>query len=382
MARKGENIYKRKDGRWEGRYEKGRKEDSKIYYGYVYGKSHKEVKERMRQILFELKQNKHIEKEKKLKQEKINFNYLIEEWLKERKAFLKESTMVRYQNLLKLYLIPAFGAYAIEDLTYAKITKFSEELLYNGGCEGKGLSPKTVSDILSLLHCIFQYANSKGFFVPTINVNLSVKQTKKQIQVFSVEEQNKLCKYLKGHGEYTDIGILLCLFTGLRIGELCALTWQDISMEEKTIFVHQTMQRLQISEDDGKKTMVLITAPKSSCSIRQIPIPDEIFEILKKYRTVSKAFFLTGVSTKYIEPRTLQYYFKRVLKICQIEDKNFHTLRHTFATRCVEVGFDIKSLSEILGHANVNITLNRYVHPSMKLKRENMSKLSELFAVK
>ena len=156
-------------------------------------------------------------------------------------------------------------------------------------------------------------------------------------------------------------------------------------MEEKTIFVHQTMQRLQINGKDsenGKKTRVLISTPKSSCSIRKIPIPNEIFEMLKKVRTVPEAFLLTGVSSKYIEPRTLQYYFKNVLKECGIEDANFHVLRHTFATRCIEVGFDIKSLSEILGHANVNITLNCYVHPSMELKRENMSKLSELFTVK
>lgn len=302
--------------------------------------------------------------------------------MKEKSIFLKESTIVRYQNLLKLYLIPEFGKCALEDLTYIRINGFSEKLLHNGGCDGKGLSPKMVSDILSLLHCIFRYAGSKGFFIPAADINLPIKQNKKQIRVFSLEEQNKLCKYLKENGEYADIGILLCLFTGLRIGELCALTWQDISMEEKTVFVHQTMQRLQIDGNNEKKTAVLISTPKSPCSVRQIPIPNEIFEVLDKYRTLPNAFLLTGVSSKYIEPRTMQYYFKKILKKCKIEDASFHTLRHTFATRCVEVGFDIKSLSEILGHANVNITLDRYVHPSMKLKRENMGKLSELFTVK
>lgn len=383
MPRKGENIYKRKDGRWEGRYIKGRRGTTKAYYGYIYGKSYKEVKMKMNDAIYLLGQNNKIEE--KQNENNINFDSIAKEWIFEKKTALKESTVIKYQNLLKLYLIPEFGECNLEEITCIKINEFSTKLLHNGGTKGIGLSAKTVSDILSLLHSIFQYASMKGIFVPTFTMVTSIKQCKKQIHAFSIEEQRKLCRYLKKDNKYINLGILLCLFTGLRIGELCALTWNDISMEEKTIFVHQTMQRLQINEEDnknGKKTKVLISTPKSSCSIRKIPIPNEIFEMLKKVRTVPEAFLLTGVSSKYIEPRTLQYYFKNVLKECGIEDANFHVLRHTFATRCIEVGFDIKSLSEILGHANVNITLNCYVHPSMELKRENMSKLSELFTVK
>ncbi|MCM1218539.1 MAG: site-specific integrase [Lachnospiraceae bacterium] len=377
MPRKGENIYKRKDGRWEGRYIKEREKNEKIHYGYLYGKSYKEVKTKMAEI-----SAIQTKKEEMARKEQVTFDRLAEDWLQNKSLFFKESTRVRYQNLLKLYILPEFGKCAPEQLTYARICTFHTGLLLNGGSCKKGLSSKTVSDILSLLYSIFRYAERKDIYIPAGNVTISVKQEKKQIRVLSPDEQKKLCDYLGKEQRLLNLGILLCLFTGLRIGEICALTWKDISAEEQCIYVHKTMQRLQTNEQDGQKTYILISAPKSSCSIRKIPVPGEIFERLESVRSLPEAYFLTGVSSKYVEPRTLQYQFKRILEKCGVEDANFHALRHTFATRCVEVGFDIKSLSEILGHANVNITLNRYVHPSMDLKRENMNKLVEFFAVK
>ena len=142
------------------------------------------------------------------------------------------------------------------------------------------------------------------------------------------------------------------------------------------------MQRLQIPNAGEKKTKIVISTPKSECSIRSIPLPDSIYELLERNRRGNDAYVLTGMSGKYIEPRTMENRFKKVLSKAEIDDANFHALRHTFATRCIELGFDIKSLSEILGHASVNITLNRYVHPSMELKQKNMNMLSDLFAVK
>ena len=143
---------------------------------------------------------------------------------------------------------------------------------------------------------------------------------------------------------------------------------------------HKTMQRIQ-TQGGPSKTKVVITEPKSFCSIRDIPLSKDIAELIPEHKDPN-AYFLTGKINQYIEPRTMENHFKRILKELDIENAHFHTLRHTFATRCVEVGFDIKSLSEILGHANVNITLNRYVHPSMDLKQKNMEKLSDLFSVK
>lgn len=174
---------------------------------------------------------------------------------------------------------------------------------------------------------------------------------------------------------------MLSLFTGIRIGELCALRWEDISFQEQTMRIHQTMQRVQDKSSSTQKTKIVITPPKSSCSIRTIPLPGQLIGILEGYRTTDSGFFLTNSLDKFIEPRTMQNKFKAALKHSTVDSANFHSLRHTFATRCVELGFDVKSLSEILGHTSVSITMNRYVHPSLELKKQNMQRLSELFAV-
>ena len=153
-------------------------------------------------------------------------------------------------------------------------------------------------------------------------------------------------------------------------------------MEEQYIYVHRTLQRLQNKDNEIQRTSILISEPKSQCSIRKIPIPNELFQLILSMKQPSNTYFLTGRTQVFVEPRTLQNRFKVIIKQCNIKDANFHCLRHTFATRCVELGFDVKSLSEILGHANVNITMNRYVHPSMELKQKNMNLFSDLFSVK
>ena len=171
------------------------------------------------------------------------------------------------------------------------------------------------------------------------------------------------------------------MFTGLRIGEICALRWEDVSFSEQTIYVHNTLQRIQDRTGEDKKTKIVITTPKSSCSIRIIPLPDTLVDVLLSHKEVSIGYVMTN-SESYIEPRTMQNHFKSALKKSGIESANFHAIRHTFATRCIELGFDVKSLSEILGHATVNITMNRYVHPTLEMKKENMQRLSSLLAVK
>ena len=158
--------------------------------------------------------------------------------------------------------------------------------------------------------------------------------------------------------------------------ELCALKWENISLENATLKVQKTLQRIQeTNKGASTKTKIVITEPKSKCSIRDIPIPKFLVEIARQFLDSPKAYILTGDKSKYVEPRTMQNHFKQFVDACGIEDANFHALRHTFATRCIELGFEIKSLSEILGHANVNITLNRYVHSSFDLKSANMNKL-------
>ncbi len=168
----------------------------------------------------------------------------------------------------------------------------------------------------------------------------------------------------------------------LRKDEICALKWEDISFVDNCIYIKKTMQRVQVNGKSDHKTKIIITCPKSNCSFRIIPIPKVLLIYLKEFQNKSDSYLLTGDANKIIEPRTMQNRFKSILEKLKIEPANYHSLRHTFATRCVELGFDVKSLSEILGHASINITLNRYVHPSMELKQKNMNKLSCLFAVK
>lgn len=381
MPRRGENIYKRKDGRWEGRYAKSR-HGGKIKYGYVYAKTYKEVKNKLASVSVP---GAFVDG-KETGGENVSFNdefsKIAAEWLDSLKPQLKESSIVKYSNILKNHLLPAFCGKRISDIKRDDIAELSSRMLLSGGRKKDGLSPKTVSCVLAALKSIFSYASrTKNFPLADVS-GIFVKQPQKPMQILSRAEQQKLSHYLCGHLTLCNLGILLCLYTGLRVGEICALKWEDISFDEQILRVEQTMQRIQKPDDGEKKTEVLVSAPKSDCSIRKIPIPDEIFQFIADAKHPGDTYFLTGMTCKYMEPRTMQNRFKAVAKKCGIENVHFHMLRHTFATRCVELGFDVKSLSEILGHASVNITLNRYVHPSMELKQQNMNRLGEAFAVK
>ena len=373
MPKQGKNIYLRKDGRWEGRYIKGRV-DGKARYGYVFGKSYEEALDNLLQATSQITDAQN--------QTAITFGAVSSEWLTVQTPELKASSVARYRNLLNSYILPRFSANAIQEIQRSEVVVFSRDLLTSGGASSQGLAPKTVNSILSVLKNIFTYApNEKSMLVADIK-DISVKQPQKPMRILSKGEQKALSTYLCSDPTPCHLGILLSLYTGLRIGEVCALRWQDICVEEQYLHVHQTMQRIQVKSDGRKRTKVVILPPKSDCSIRRIPIPDEVMRLLKAARKQDDAFLLTGLVHSYIEPRCLENRFKAVSKECGLTDVNYHALRHTFATRCVELGFDIKSLSEILGHASVNITLNRYVHPSMDLKQRNMNLLSELLTTK
>ncbi len=380
MPRKGENIYKRKDGRWEGRYIKDRV-NGKAKYGYVFAHSYKEVKE----LLSKAKSNVavipvSIDRSSNLTV--YSFSDISHEWIELNRSQWKNSSLTKYINILNNYLLPRFGQCNMLDISREEVASYISELLVKGGYCGTGLAPKTVNSIISVMKNIFEYAS--------VNKNLSLigfkglnaKQNQKPMRILSTTEQNNLNEYLLKNPENTSLGILLSLYTGLRVGELCALKWEDVSFDDKYIHVHKTMQRIQTLNGSDAKTVVIISKPKSDCSIRNVPIPDRLLSIMLDYQKAPDTYILTGMKNLYVEPRTMQYRFKSIIKKAGIAPANFHALRHTFATRCIELGFDIKSLSEILGHASVNITLNRYVHPSMELKQKNMNMLSDLLAVK
>lgn len=369
MARKGENIYHRKDGRWEGRYLKSR-ENGKAKYGYVFAPTYTIVKRKLLEAR-EVWETRCETGEKK----KTKLATVSSHWLEEAKSFNKESTIAKYRDCLQCYILPRFGEIQMDSLSTETIQDFLTALLVSGGADRQGLSSRTVAGILCILKSIRKYAIKQGYTVGFSTDSISIKQKQKQPRTFNEQETKHLRLYLRNHLTSCNAGILLCLETGLRLGEVCALRWSDISLVERKLRVRQTAQRIR--RDDGKdaaKTKIVITSPKSDSSVRVIPLPDNICALLLPLQQ-SKGFLLTGDEQHIMEPRSLQRHFKRVLNACNIADANFHALRHTFATRGVEVGFDVKCLSSILGHSNVAMTLSRYVHPTMEMKRRNMAKL-------
>lgn len=366
MAKKGLNIHNRKDGHGEARCIKKQGEDPKTEWGYLYASSYCEAAASTPGV----------------RKNDLLFEAVASEWLAFSKIEWRESTYVRYANLLRTYLLPSFQKRTVSSLRRQDAEALCV-LLRSGGSSGqRGLSEKTISDILSVLRRVLHYAQSNEIHVDSSIFNVEVKRTTQPLRILSVGEQHRLQCYLGDHIDPLNLGILVCLYTGIRIGELCALQWSDISLTEKTLYIHQTLQRIQKPLPDQNKTHVIITPPKSPCSNRVIPISSALLREMKKYPLERTGYFLTGSVEKMIEPRTVQYRFKKVLRSCQIDDVNFHILRHTFATRCVEANVEIKTLSEILGHSNVTITMNRYVHPSLEMKRLSMDKVSRYMSVK
>lgn len=360
MSRKGENIYKRKDKRWEARYVKGRKPDGKLVYGYCYGKSYREAKEKLKQIS--------VCSEEVGTDNVKSLGSFCDEWLVMSRSKVKESTLVKYTGIIEKHIKPKLGAVPVGELTAVEVERFSHELLHT-----MKLAPKTVRDILTVLSSVLDYARKRsdgGFEKLDI---VFPKEKHGEIRVLTPTEQQRFVDYLCTDTDECRFGVLLALMTGLRIGEICALRWKDISLAAGVISVSATMQRLRDIENGG--THVIISDTKSSTSNRMIPMTAQVLALCRRFVVSDPAAYVLTGSRNYIEPRVLQYRLKTYTEACGLQGVHFHALRHTFATRCVEAGFEIKSLSEVLGHSSPRITLERYVHPSMDLKRSNMDKL-------
>ncbi len=371
MSKKGENIYKRKDGRWEARYIKAYHPDGAPKYGYCYGKTYREAKQKVTLAKAALATGKSAPTVSR----KRRFAFYCDEWLKLNRSRVKESTYAKYSSMLEKHIKPRLGGCLVQALSSIIVEQFSHDLLYE-----EELSPKTVKDILTTLHSIIKHI-SKQFPEPLPNIEIIYpKVPKNEMRVLSKDEQTRLVEYLLTDMDECKFGVLLSLLTGMRIGEVCALQWKNICLQEQTVQVKSTMQRLKdFSENSVNKTKIVISDPKSDTSARVIPLTEYAVRLCKMHWCDSPtAFVLTGESSRYIEPRTMQYKLERYTSECNLEGVHFHTLRHTFATRCVEVNFEIKSLSEILGHSSPRITLERYVHSSMELKRDNMNKLATI----
>lgn len=363
MARKGSNIYKRKDGRYEGRVPVGYKENGSLKYKSMYARTLSEVREKMTQFYS-------VRQENTVSSLKLTVRDAAEQWLCSAKLRVKESSFANYSNVVSKHILPALGGEYFSGLTTQKLNKFIHSKLKSGRLDGRGgLSAKTVRDIMRVYHSIEQYAvqeygaKSTHFTMPKVE--------RKQLNVLNSIERNRLEQYILHNLNSTNLVILLCLFTGLRVGELCGLTWGDIDFETGTLCVRRTVQRI----NRRGSSEVIIGSPKSKTSIRTVPIPAFLLKLLSQSKKDDRLFLISSTA-KPVEPRTVQYRFKAVLKACQVRNIPFHLLRHTYATVCIENGFDAKTLSELLGHANASITLNRYVHSSMQMKQNYVSRLA------
>lgn len=370
MSRTGENIYKRKDGRWEARYIYKYDAEGKAKYRSIYGKSRQEVKQKRLLIIHKSMLGVDINASTP-----ILFNDLAKSWMNNTKLRVKESTFAQYYNQVNKHILPHLGRYQASKISAELVEQLIGYLVKTKMDEGIGLSPKTAEDILIIIKNILKFGKCQNHLELQ---RVKIKKEYKKPLTLTINEQLKLHQYLLNNSDDVKVGILLSLHIGIRIGELCALSWGDINLVEKTIHVSKTLQRIQISSIGNieNKTRMLITSPKSKCSIRDIPIPNFLTEILCKLKKNENNYLLTG-RFQYMESRTLQNHYKKVLKESNIKDYKFHSLRHTFATNYIRAGFDVKSLSEMLGHSSVKITLERYVHISFDLKRENLEKLTE-----
>ncbi len=373
MSKKGENIRKRKDGRWEGRFKRGRKENGEFLYGSVYGKTYREVKEKMLTALIspELIGTSQASTE-------ITFSNLLRKWQESNEIRLKGGTKARYENLINTHIIPDLGERRLSEITTSTVNCFLNNKLKNGRLDGKGaLSPSYVRSIALVITSALNYAASEGLLQPfKIKVN-KPNIAKAETRIMSLENQKKLECHIRNELTPTSIGTLISLYTGLRIGEVCALRWSDIDLNTRTLCVRHTVSRVKSSKD-GCKTELILDEPKTASSKRIIPIPSPLFSALVDYRKKEPSVFVASGTEVFVSPRTYDARFHRLLNDCYIEDLNYHALRHTFATRCIEAGVDVKSLSEMLGHANVSITLNTYVHSSLEMKKSQLEKLTLL----
>ena len=304
----------------------------------------------------------------KKEDEKLNFKEIADEWLETKKITIKESTYYNYVYFINKYIINILGNMTIEGLQNYNFNEFITELM-------KNLSNKTIRDILCIVKSILNYANEE------YDANIKIKKIKspqliqEKVEILSNREKGRLENACIRENTLKSIGILVCLNTGLRIGEICALKWENINLDKNILYVKKTLQRVYNKEE--RKTKVIIDVPKTISSIRAVPISNKLYEIIKPLKKDYKEedFFLTGNNEKYFEPRSYQKYFKDILRKCKIKGYKFHTLRHTFSCNCIEVGMDAKSLSELLGHSKVEITLNRYVHSSYKMQKKYLEKL-------
>ena len=358
MSRKGENIYKRKDKRWEGRYIVSYNVDGKAKYKSVYGHSYTEVKLKM-------KNRTDVENTKRIN---ILLTEWIEDYLKLHMKQIKISTLKIYERYLYKYIEPFFGKIILR--------KMNKDILQSFVSSMSDLSPSTMKGIFSFLRETLKKANKEGYITP-IWLDIELPKIKKnKVEVFTRDEQKRIEHAISIEESPNEIGILICLYTGLRIGEVCGLKWDDINLVSGVLTVNRTVQRITIN---GKSVLQELL-PKTETSNRKIPLPSCVVDKLNLVKKNSKSKYVLNTNFHVMDPRTFQYQYKKILERADVRYSNAHTLRHTFSVRALELGFDIKTLSEILGHSDSTITLKTYAHSLDEHKRNSMERFEKIIS--
>ncbi len=362
MARKGESIYKRKDGRWEARYIKGRDENGKALYGYIYGRGYLLVKEK-RNVL---KLKNTITSPKVVS----TLNEITAVWLISVRSNVRESTYQTYKGHVINHINPDIGHIRVDSLNDEIVKNFIQSKLEKGRLDSKGgLSPKTVKEIKNTLKMAL-ISHDKYIETKLSSLNFNIEVSNNIVSIVSEEDQAKLINNAENIS--LKIAIILAVYCGLRVGEICALANDDIDLNNQTISISKTLYRIR-SDVGNARTKIVLAPTKSKTSNRIIPIPKSVFSLIKKHK--SKSMYFINNNDKPFEPRLLTYHLNKEVDSLMNRKISFHTLRHTFATRCIAKGCDYNTLSELLGHANASTTMNIYVHSDLQRKKEFMDLL-------
>jgi len=296
-------------------------------------------------------------------------NQITEEWKEEKKKYVKKSTYAAYQLLIQNHIKPYFGD--LYEVNEEKVQQFVFDKL------DAGLSEKTIRDIIIVLKMILKFGIKNGYLeYVQIDAKFPSKQEKKDLDVLSKADQKKFMEHLRNNFTFKNLGIFICLSTGMRIGEICGLRWCDVDTVEGVIKVRHTLQRIYIIEGETRHTELLLDTPKTANSVRDIPMSSELLKMLKSLnKVVNENYYVISNDIKPIEPRTYRNYYKKLCKQLNIPELKFHGLRHSFATRCIESKADYKTVSVLLGHSNISTTLNLYVHPNKEQKKKTIDKM-------
>ena len=368
MARRGDNIHKRKDGRWEGRYKDGYRADGSAKYSSVYAHSYFECKKKLADAQSSPKSINKVQTEKLLSD-------LLIQWLFANQIRLKGATEAKYRNIIESHIIPGLGGVKLSALNSSTINLFLDRQLNRGGIRSEEpLAPSYVRTMAIIIEAAINYGVMEGMCNPLRTPINKPSIPKKDLVILSRIAETTITEILMCDSSKVAIGTLAALQAGLRIGEVCALRWCDVDFENNVIHIRHTISRVP-SPNSEYKTMLILDTPKTPSSLRDVPMPSSLRNVLLiAYKNRTSEYVVSNNQT-FIGTRTFDYQYRKLLKKYNIQVFSFHTLRHTYATRCAEHGMDAKTLSRLLGHSSSNTSLNIYVHPSLDIAMQYLEQI-------